>query len=69
MISDLVYRHKKSGFDYHYVGMAFIEATGTPVIIYKNPTTGTMWVRPVTEFFDKFELLPWPAAQVERGTT
>ena len=56
-------RHKKRGTEYEVLGEADLQ-TGKPltdyavVIVYRDVTTGRIWVRPRDEFTDgRFEVL------------
>jgi len=57
-------RHKKRGTEYEVLGEADLQ-TETPlrdyavVVVYRDPTNGRLWVRPVGEFNDgRFEEVP-----------
>jgi hypothetical protein len=44
--------HRKTGGEYSVICYGIAEATLTPVVIYKNVSTGEVWTRPCAEFFD-----------------
>lgn len=52
-------RHKKSGGEYTVLGVARVEATLEPVVIYEsNARPGEVWTRPHPEFCDgRFEII------------
>ncbi|MHB1630649.1 MAG: DUF1653 domain-containing protein [Acidithiobacillus sp.] len=45
-----IYTHYKGGH-YHYLGQAIRESDGTTLALYRSVDTGTLFVRPETEFF------------------
>jgi hypothetical protein len=49
-----LYRHYKGG-TYTVLGLATTEATGIPVVVYTNVTTGQWWTRPVEDFIAMVE--------------
>lgn len=55
----MTHRHKKSGGYYERLGEAFVQ-TATPlanmekVVLYRGKD-GSLWVRPVAEFEERFE--------------
>lgn len=46
----MIYRHYK-GNCYEVIGLAHVEATLEPVVVYRSMTDGTLWTRPAAEFF------------------
>jgi len=53
-----IYRHKKSGNDYEFLGLALLESTTETMAIYRAIEDGLTWVRPCKEFFDgRFEFI------------
>lgn len=48
-----LYRHRKGGL-YKLVTRARMKATGTEVVVYRSVETGETWVRPATEFDERF---------------
>ena len=46
--------HIKSGKLYQIVCYALLEATGEEVVVYEGIETGSVWVRPLSEFKEKF---------------
>lgn len=51
-----VYKHKKSGNLYVYICTAKYEATREDMVVYKSIEGNITWVRPATEFDEKFEV-------------
>jgi hypothetical protein len=51
-----IYKHKKTGGHYEFLGMALLEATKETAVIYRCLKTEMVWVRSAKEFFDgRFE--------------
>lgn len=50
--SFLEYEHYKGG-RYEYVCEAFLESDGTPLVVYRSVSTGAMYARPRSEFFEQ----------------
>lgn len=46
-----VWTHSKGG-EYRIIGFGIIEATMEPSVIYESTTSGQVWIRPCSEFFD-----------------
>jgi hypothetical protein len=51
-MSELRYKHVKTGGVYEIVCEAKTEGTGTPVIVYRNVSTSEVWTRPKVYFMD-----------------
>lgn len=53
------WKHIKSGNIYVVVGNCFIESTCTPAVMYEREsyTDPVVWVRPATEFRERFEIV------------
>ena len=56
-IQGRIYIHQKSGGHYSVVANAFMESDETPVVCYVSMETEDFWVRPLSEFAEKFVLL------------
>jgi|SRR5690606_24750597 len=54
------YRHKKSGGIYEVVAFAERESDQMPLVVYRSLDTLRTWVRPMTEWREKFEYLAAP---------
>lgn len=54
---DRVYEHIKTGGRYRVQQTARMEKDGFPVVVYESLETGDVWVRPTTEFAEKFREL------------
>lgn len=53
----MFYRHTKRGSVYRLINIGIQEASLESVVIYSDVHTGTIWVRPASEFFDgRFEV-------------
>ncbi|MFT8445091.1 MAG: DUF1653 domain-containing protein [Acetobacter orientalis] len=55
-----LYRHKKRGTTYMTMGTATLQIEGphdmTKCVVYMDTRSGSVWVRPETEFYDgRFE--------------
>lgn len=55
------YRHVKGGY-YEFLYAARIETTLQRVVVYRSCKDDSIWVRPESEFYDKFK--PVPESQV-----
>jgi hypothetical protein len=53
----MIYRHYKGG-EYDFIGVALVEATLAPVVVYRSTEDGTIWTRPAAEFFGKVQCPP-----------
>lgn len=49
-----LYKHKKTGVIYEFMLLARREADGADCAVYRSTATNTVWVRPLSEFNDKF---------------
>ena len=57
-LTDDIFRHKKSGGLYKFLGFGLIEETGTHAVIYQDIHSLLVWIRPTQEFFDgRFEFV------------
>lgn len=52
------YKHLKSGRTYTVSTVALREADLEPLVVYRNPNTGVVFCRPLTEFQERFEERP-----------
>lgn len=48
-----MYRHHKGGL-YQVINNALMEGTKEPVVVYKDHPGGYVWVRPLSEWWEKF---------------
>lgn len=60
-----IYRHYK-GVEYELMTIGELEHDLTQVVIYKSLLDGTVYVRPVQEFQDKFDLVDREEEYVSR---
>lgn len=66
------FKHIKRGSTYDYVGEAKVQ-TGEPlhdydkVVIYRSDADGSLWVRPVSEFEERFEEVKEEEVVVDDG--
>ena len=51
-----IYRHYKGG-EYELMTIGELEHDLTQVVVYKSLLDGAVYVRPVQEFYDKFDLV------------
>lgn len=55
----MTYQHYKGGFYHlHYIDAA-MESDGTPMAVYSCVKTGKVYVRPQSEFVEKFRFVGW----------
>ena len=60
----MLMRHNKTGGVYRIAMLAVDETTLSPVVIYSDVETGTIWTRRASEFFDgRFAPYFGPAAK------
>ncbi len=50
----IYFQHKKTAKMYLHLGIVFQKSDNTPMVVYKSEDDGTVWVRSLTEFEEKF---------------
>jgi len=50
-----VWIHMKTSKRYNVLHFGNLEATVTPCVVYQSIEQGSIWVRPLAEFLDKFK--------------
>lgn len=60
-----IYRHYKGG-EYELMAIGKLEHDLTQVVVYKSLLDGVVYVRPVQEFQDKFDLVDTEGQYVNR---
>jgi hypothetical protein len=60
------YQHYKGGY-YIKLGNAEMESTGEQVVYYRGENALTVWVRPLSEWLEKFTYTPLPQPPKHKG--